>query len=53
MSMSGCPMARVPEIAGVVLAVVCLAKVCKAFTASSRGALSSGSTNNHGVPQEL
>ncbi|CAM9722521.1 unnamed protein product [Ectocarpus sp. 6 AP-2014] len=53
MSMSGCPMARVPEIAGIVLAVVCLAKVCKAFTASSRGALSSGSTSNHGVPQEL
>ncbi|CAB1100612.1 unnamed protein product [Ectocarpus sp. CCAP 1310/34] len=53
MSMSGCPMARVPEIAGVVLAVICLAKVCKAFTASSRGVLSSSSTNNHGVPREL
>lgn len=49
MSMSGCPMARVPEVAGIVLAVVLLAKACKAFSAS---AARSGRTRGS-VPDEL
>lgn len=54
MSMSGCPMARVPEVAGIVLAVMFFAKACKAFAAASAGSNQAMSGRKHaGVPDEL
>ena len=53
MSMSGCPMSRVAEIAGLVIAVTFFAKACKAFatTSAATGAVSRGRTPR--VPDEL
>eukprot|EP00752_Nemacystus_decipiens_P009159 g8181.t1 len=53
MSMSGCPMARVPEVAGIVLAVVFFTKACKAFAAASAGSNAAVPGRKHKVPDEL
>lgn len=53
MSMSGCPMARVPEVTGIVLAVVFFTKACKAFAAASAGSKYGLSGRKHAVPDEL
>lgn len=51
MSMAGCPMARVPEIAGMVLAVAFFAKACQAFASSSVDTLAGRRSKR--VPDEL
>lgn len=52
MSMSGCPMSRAAEIAGLVIAATFFAKACKAFatTSAATGAVSRGRNR---VPGEL
>lgn len=46
-------MARVPEVAGIVLAVMFFTKACKAFAAASAGSNQALSGRKHGVPDEL